>query len=62
MQEIETQNLASQPDKVAELPHAEHSEIKFRVMSPIGITKASHEESKKRRKAASKSRKLNRKK
>jgi hypothetical protein len=61
MQEIETENLVKQPEEVAKLPHFEHSETKT-ILSPIGITKSNHEESKKRKKMADKSRRINRRK
>ena len=70
MQEVVTQNLAEDPEKMAELPLAvidvpvDLEELDRRLHHKVAEFKqpfkASHEESKKQRKAAAKSRKINR--
>lgn len=50
------------PDPVVETPVAVPVVKPEMPLSPIGITKASHEESKKRKRMAAKSRKINRRK
>jgi hypothetical protein len=61
MEELETQTLIEEPEKIDELPLVKDN-ISEVILSPIGITKSSHEESKKRKKMADKSRKINRRK
>ena len=56
--------LQPEPTEVQEnvLDNAEKPPYEYRGLTKIGVTRASHEESKKRRKMAAKSRKINRRK